>query len=327
MLFFFQMGEDQALPVPIQLVFTCRCKKLQSASSLPRFQKKMHFRIMTQWFKMAYAFHRCGNGFFIYNISGSEFHSYMKTFPDEMFQNLYLYLTHEHGMDFSQLLIPHNMKLWFFLFQLFQAFQHLVGIVALRKDDLIVQHRLQNRHDRLPLNTQALSRIGFGKACYRTDGSCLRFFEHLKLRTGINADLIHFFLPDLFVRNSFSPCIGKGFFYFQASTCDLHVSEAVALVIPGNLENLCPEFRWVNRCRHVGFHTADERIHAFHFQGRTKETGKKLPLQDQSGHIFFHDNASVKKLLHKRLFTHGNIFQKFICSMNFASFIHRTFDI
>ena len=85
-------------------------------------------------------------------------------------------------------------------------------------------------------------------------------------RTGINADLIHFFLPDLFVRNSFSPCIGKGFFYFQASTCDLHVSEAVALVIPGNLENLCPEFRWVNRCRHVGFHTADERIHAFHFQ-------------------------------------------------------------
>ena len=141
-----------------------------------------------------------------------------------------------------------------------------MGIAALRKDDLIIQHRLQNRHDRLPLNTQALSRIGFGKACYRTDGSCLRFFEHLKLRTGINADLIHFFLPDLFFRNSFSPCIGKRFFYFQAAACDLHVSQAVTLIIPGDLENFCTEFRWANRRCHIGFHTVNECIYAFHFQ-------------------------------------------------------------
>ena len=266
MLFFFQMGEDQALPVPIQLVFTCRCKKLQSASSLPRFQKKMHFRIMTQWFKMSYAFHRCGNGFFIYNISGSEFHCHMEAFPDEMFQNLNLYLTHEHGMDFSQLLIPHNMKLWLFLFQLFQAFQHLVGIAALRKDDLIIQYRLQNRHDRLSFNAQSFSRIGLSQTCNRADGSCLRFFDHLKFRAGINTDLIHFFLPDLFFRNSFSPCIGKRFFYFQAAACDLHVSQAVTLIIPGDLENFCTEFRWANRRCHIGFHTVNECIYAFHFQ-------------------------------------------------------------
>ena len=55
MLFFLQMCQDQPLPVPIQLIFICRSKKLQSASSLSRFQKKMHLCIMTQRLKMPYA--------------------------------------------------------------------------------------------------------------------------------------------------------------------------------------------------------------------------------------------------------------------------------
>ena len=92
MLFFLQMSQDQPLPVPVQLIFICCSKKLQSASSLSRFQKKMHLRIMTKRFKMSHTFHRCGNGFLIYNISGSELHSHMEAFPDEMFQNLNLHL-------------------------------------------------------------------------------------------------------------------------------------------------------------------------------------------------------------------------------------------
>ena len=317
MLFFLQMCQDQPLPVPIQLIFICRSKKLQPTSSLSRFQKKMHLRIMTKRFKMSHAFHRCGNGFFVYDITGSKFYCHMKTLPDQMLQDLNLYLAHQHGVDLSQLLIPHDMKLRFFLLQLLQAFQHPVGVTALRKDDLIIQYRFQHRHSRIRLNAKSLSRICFGKTCDCTDGSCLCLFEHFKFCTGIDTDLICLFLPDLLCRNTIFSCIGQRLLDLQSAAGDLHISKTVSLIISGDLKYPGSEFCGIGRCCHVGLHSMDKSIYSFHLQGRSKEAGKKLSLQDQLCHVLFCDRSCFQETFQKVLLAHGNIFQKIIRTIYF----------
>ena len=65
---FFQMGEDQSLPVPVQHILTAGGKKLHSASLLPWFQKKVNFRIMAQRLEMADTLHGTADRLFVYNI-------------------------------------------------------------------------------------------------------------------------------------------------------------------------------------------------------------------------------------------------------------------
>ena len=81
---FFQMSQDQTLPVTVQHVLTACSKKLQTAPRLSRFQKQMYFCIMTQRFKMAYTFYRLCDCFFIYDISCAKLYCYMETLPDQM---------------------------------------------------------------------------------------------------------------------------------------------------------------------------------------------------------------------------------------------------
>ena len=107
---FFQMGQNQSLPVFIQCILTAVCVKLHPTSLLTWFHKKMHFRIMTQWFKVSYPFYWRFNGFLIYDISRTKFHTDTKTFFDQTFQNFYLNLTHNLGMNFSQFLVPDNVQ-------------------------------------------------------------------------------------------------------------------------------------------------------------------------------------------------------------------------
>ena len=118
-LFFFQVRKNQTLPVFIQHILAAGREKLQTASTFPRLQQKMHLRIVPQGFEVTHAFHRCRNRFLINNISCSKLHCHMKAVPDQPFQNLNLYFPHQHGMNLRKLLVPHDMELWFFLLQLF----------------------------------------------------------------------------------------------------------------------------------------------------------------------------------------------------------------
>ena len=113
----FQMGQYQALPVPAQLVLAAGRSKLQAAARLSRFQQEMHFRIMAQRLKMAHAFHRICNGFFIYNAAFSEIHRHVKAFPDHCLQHIHLHLSHELRLDLSSFFIPPDMEFRFFFLQ------------------------------------------------------------------------------------------------------------------------------------------------------------------------------------------------------------------
>ena len=71
---FFQMGQNQALPVPIQHIFAAVRCKLEARSPLSRLQQKVYFRIMPKRFIMPHAFHRLLNCLFIDNLPFSELH-------------------------------------------------------------------------------------------------------------------------------------------------------------------------------------------------------------------------------------------------------------
>ena len=148
MFFFFQMCQDQTLPVFIQHIFTAIGQKMHSASGFSRLQQQMDFRVMPERFKMSDSLHGISDRFFIYNISGSELHTHTKPFRDHTFQDLCLDFSHQLRVDLSQAFIPYNMEQRFFLFQLLQILQHFMHITILRNPDLISQYRFQHRKKR-----------------------------------------------------------------------------------------------------------------------------------------------------------------------------------
>ena len=83
MFLFFQMRQDQPLPVSIQHIFTAGSRDLYPAARRSRFQDQVHFRIMAQRLKMSHAFYSIGNGFFIHNAAGAKFHFYAKPVKDQ----------------------------------------------------------------------------------------------------------------------------------------------------------------------------------------------------------------------------------------------------
>ena len=70
---FFQMGQDQSLPVQIQVIGATSGVKDQSAAPFARLQQQVHLGIMAQRLKMAYTFNGVFYGFFIENSTGIKF--------------------------------------------------------------------------------------------------------------------------------------------------------------------------------------------------------------------------------------------------------------
>ena len=161
MFFFLQMSENQTLPVFIQHILTAFGGKNQTAARLSRFETKMYLRIMAKWFIMSHSGGRIPYRFLIHNIARPKFHLQMKSLFNETFQNLGLYLSHQLNMDFSQLAVPHQMKLRVFLLQLPELPKGFCHIRSLRQYQLAGEHRLQLRFRLLCLDSQPLSCKGF----------------------------------------------------------------------------------------------------------------------------------------------------------------------
>ena len=115
---FFQMRQNQSLPVPIQNILAATSLKLQPASPLCWLHQQMYFCIMAQRLKMTYPFHCSYNRFLVDDISGVKFHLHSKTFLNLIFQDINLNLSHHLSVNLLKLLIPDNMQLWLFLLQL-----------------------------------------------------------------------------------------------------------------------------------------------------------------------------------------------------------------
>ncbi len=93
------MRQHQPLPVSVQDVLAAGTGKLQPAARLSRLQQQMHLRIMPQRFEMPDACDGIRNGLLVYNLTVRKLHFQPKTFRNQPFQDLNLYLAHDLYMN------------------------------------------------------------------------------------------------------------------------------------------------------------------------------------------------------------------------------------
>ena len=110
---FQQVGEDQPLPVQVQLIRGAGGGDGQAAARFAGLQQQMHLRIVPQRLKVANALHRIGDGLPVADGPGAEADLYPQPLPDEPLQNFHLHLAHELGMDLP--VVPDDVKLGVFL--------------------------------------------------------------------------------------------------------------------------------------------------------------------------------------------------------------------
>ena len=260
---------------------------------------------------MSHTFHRCRNGLFIYNISRSKIHSHMEPLPDQPFQDFDLHVSHEHGVDFSQLLVPYNMKLRIFLFQFSQLLQHLVHIAAFRQNNLIVQYRLQYWHIGVLCHAKSLSWKSMGKACHCAHGSRGHFFHQFKSGARVNPDLVSLFLPHVLSCCHISLAGSKKLFYFQCPACNLHIGKTVSLIVSGNLIDFRTKSLRICRTSGVPVQSVDQLLHPFHSQCRAKIAWKNLSICDQTGNLSPGYFSCFQIFFQQFLVTHSKALQKF----------------
>ena len=236
----FQMGKDQPLPVPIQYVFSAVRSELHAGAAFARFQKKMDFRIVAEWFKMSCSLSRSFYGFLIYDIPLAKLDENSKTLFYKALQYFRLYFAHKLNMDLSQLLFPLHMKFWLLFFQLAKILQHHMSITALRQFYTISKDRLQNRNPGCLLHANTLSRTGSFQTGDHADSSCLHLGKHLVFLSRIDPDLIYFSLDP-----------GQSLFYTQTSSRHFQPGQSFPLSVSGNLVHFGPELCRIQRNRHI----------------------------------------------------------------------------
>ena len=82
-LFLIQMGQNQPLPVSVQIILAAGAFKHHAAASRTRLQNQMNFRIVAQGLEMPDALYPVRYGFTVQNLTGSEFHIGVKTIRND----------------------------------------------------------------------------------------------------------------------------------------------------------------------------------------------------------------------------------------------------
>ena len=118
MLFFFQMCQNQTLPVLSQNILAAVCIENESAACFARLHQQMHFRIMPQRFIMSNALDSRLNRFFIKDAAFIKFDKNAETLLHELFQYLYLHFAHQLYVHLTKLFFPDDVKLRLLFFKL-----------------------------------------------------------------------------------------------------------------------------------------------------------------------------------------------------------------
>ena len=197
----------------------------------------MYFSIVTQRFVVSNAFNFICDSFFIRNTSRTELHVYIESFVNNVFKDFKLNFAHKLYMYFLMLFVPDYMKLGILFFKLSQLFYNCMRICSVRQFYRICKHRLKQGIVGISFHAQALPGICFGKSGNCTDCSAVNFICGYKLFSGVNAYLVNFFLPILFVlRNSVN-----GRSNFKTSSGYFKVCKTVSGFVFGYFEHLGSE--------------------------------------------------------------------------------------
>ena len=275
MLLFFQVGENQPLPVPIQHLLPAVGVKLHPAAPGQRFQLQMHFGVVAEGLVMAHALHRLGDGFLIQYTALAELHRKVKPPFQQALEDFQLDLPHELNVDLAQGLVPDHMELGFLLFQPVEGRQGRVDVRPLGQNHLIIQHRLQHRQFAVPLGPQPLAGPALGQAGDGADPAGAHFLRQGILGPGVEPELVCLFGPGL------APGLaGEEGFHFQGTAGHPKPGQPGPLVVLGDLEHLGAESLPGRGRAGVVFQPRQKRIHPFQLKGRAEPAGEHMPPGD-----------------------------------------------
>ena len=159
-----QMGEDEPLPGPGQVVLRTGGGDLHPAAQGQRLQQQMDLGIVPQGLVVPHSLHRPGDGLPVDDAPRPKLHLEAEPVSDEPLQDFRLDLAHEPHMDLPQTLVPLQVELRVLLGELPEPGQHPVRVGPLRQDHLIGKGGLQGRRGPGPLGPQSLSGVGGGGA-------------------------------------------------------------------------------------------------------------------------------------------------------------------
>ena len=270
---------------------------------------------------MSHAFHPVCNGFFIYDTARPKGYSDPEPFPDPPGQNLQLYLSHQLQLQFPAFLIPLNLQLRLFLFDLTQPGQRLHRIAALLQYHLIGKHRLQQRQPDPLFTAQPLSGKGMLRSRYRRHTACFHFLQQLISCAGIQPDLIHLFLH----RPALGLCQNL-ILYCQLPSCHLQIGKPASLFISADFIDSGPKCLGTDRRRKTGADSPQKIGHSFSVKGRTEITGKQQPLADQFPDFLIRYPPGLQKHIQRGLLAHGNALIKRFRSPAAFRKIHTSFS-
>ena len=120
------MGQNQPLPIAVQIVFGQGRGHSDSAARLPWFQQDMCFGIMTERLKMTRTFDRRGDSLAVQDGAGAKRHIQPEPVVQRLLDDLQLDRAHQLHMNLGQPLHPDHMQQRVFVFQLAQCSDDLM---------------------------------------------------------------------------------------------------------------------------------------------------------------------------------------------------------
>ena len=205
MAFFHQVGQDQPLPVQVQLIGGAGRGQPQAAAPGAGFQQQVDLGVVPQRLKVAHPLHRAGDGLPVDDVSRAEGHLRPETLLNQTGHHLQLDLAHELEVNLPQSLVPHHPQLGVLLLQLTEIAQHGMRITGGRQQYLISQHRLQLRFQGGGLNPKGIARPGpgqSGEGAHRPGGGLV---YRPVFGSRVDADLVDLLLPALPLQHGTRP--------------------------------------------------------------------------------------------------------------------------
>ena len=116
-----QVGQNQPLPIAVQIIFGQGRAHSDSAARLPWFQQDMRFGIMTERLEMTCAFDRRSDGLTVQDGAGAKGHIQTEPVVQGLLDDFQLDCAHQLHMNLGQPFHPHHMQQRVFVFQLTQC--------------------------------------------------------------------------------------------------------------------------------------------------------------------------------------------------------------
>ena len=270
-----QMGQDEPLPVAVEVRPRGRRRRTAARSPLPRLEQQVHLGVVAERLVVPDPLHRRGDRLPVEDAALPEADLHPEPFPDEAAQHLELHLAHELHMELLERLVPHDVQLRVLLLKPAETGERGVRVHSPRQFHPVAEHRTQRRELGIRLRAEALPGTGAGKPRGGAHHAGERLLHRPELRPRIDAQLVDLLLPRLPL-----PASGNRRLDPEAAAGDLQVGEPDALLVPADLVDLRAERLPARGLAGIAREPREERVHPLEPERRAEKAGEHPPLRD-----------------------------------------------